>query len=164
MPTQIKISLSNTSSPDDTWGVDINSLDYGSLVSNRLQREDIVPSDIPRELDKLIYKDICFRAVFGIIWPEYNPVENTCALINTVLAAVGIDFQLDHKEVDISYMPYYNSLTSYAVESAVQCNISVSLIINSVNLHDSMHTSGCSLKGTSCRPKTTSDFAESLRI
>lgn len=43
--------------------------------------------------------------------------------------------------------------------SAVHFDTAVGFIIKSVNLHDPTHTSGCSLKGTLCRPKNDISIA-----
>ncbi|OOB79415.1 MAG: hypothetical protein BEN18_04065 [Epulopiscium sp. Nuni2H_MBin001] len=99
--------------PTNEWKVDLNTIDYEGLLKNRISRDFISPSDIPQELCRLLYKDICFKSAFGVVRPTYNPVKNICALLNTVLRAAGINFQLNPDDIDVSPLPTYSSLVAY---------------------------------------------------
>ncbi len=105
--------------PTNEWGVDLETIDFEYLINNRITRDQTCPSSIPRELSKLLYKDICFKSAFGIVLPEYNPIENLCALVNTVLRAVEIDFVLRPQDVQVNYFPKYNTVRSYLQQESL---------------------------------------------
>ncbi|OON98651.1 MAG: hypothetical protein ATN35_04145 [Epulopiscium sp. Nele67-Bin004] len=97
---------------DFGWGVDPETINFEKLIANRLKRHEANPSKLPRDLTKLIYKDIPFKTSFGVIVGDYNPIENSCAFANTIFRAINIDFKLNPEDVELDYIPKYNTVSS----------------------------------------------------
>ncbi|ONI40882.1 hypothetical protein AN639_12855 [Candidatus Epulonipiscium fishelsonii] len=105
--------LMKPSQQDKQWNRNLREINFEEIVKNRICREDAKPSYYPENIIQALFKDTVFKSAFGVIIKNYNPIKNTCAFINTIFEATGINKKVNEACISTSHLPQFATMEEF---------------------------------------------------